>query len=188
MRRQNISTYASIFARSLSLFLKIYFFQFFFFPEGGFVWKPCGSLQRTLLWGWEFLLLPPQPPQGFQSEALKLYFPCTGTLGCAVSLSLPSCFSQFISAQMWDCLVFQLPPCRESSLSLLPVSSPPSGLDECFFFNFSVVKLQYSSIFWQFWLFFVFKLFVVLLLVVWGGKVYLPMPPSWPKSCSIILK
>ena len=31
---------------------------------GGFVYilGPCGSLQQTLLWGWEFLLLP-QPPQ-----------------------------------------------------------------------------------------------------------------------------
>ena len=29
---------------------------------------PCGSLQQTLLWGWEFLLLPPQPHRCFQSE------------------------------------------------------------------------------------------------------------------------
>ena len=48
-------------------------------------------------------------------------------------------------------------------------------------FNSLVVGLSYSSIFWQFWLFFVFK-FVVFLLVVRGGKVYLPMPPYWPKS------
>ena len=32
--------------------------------------------------------------------------------------------------------------------------------------------------FWQFWLFFVFK-FAVVLLVVQGGKMCLPVPPSW---------
>ena len=60
-----------------------------------------------------------------------------------------------------------------------PVSAPPTGLDECFFFISLVVRLLYSSIFCQFWLFFVFKLVVVLLLVVRGGSVCLPMPPSW---------
>ena len=42
---------------------------------------PCGSLQWTLLWGWEFLLLVPQPPRVFSIRGLRLYFP---TLGCAV--------------------------------------------------------------------------------------------------------
>ena len=53
------------------------------------------------------------------------------------------------------------------------------GLDECFFFNSLVVRLSYSLIFCQFWLFFVFKFVVVLLLVVGGGTVCLPTPPSW---------
>ena len=35
---------------------------------------PCGSLQRPLLWGWESLLLPPQPPQAFSITGLRLYF------------------------------------------------------------------------------------------------------------------
>ena len=48
----------------------------------------------------------------------------------------------------------------------LPISAPPTSLDECFFFNSLVVGLPYSLIFWQFWLFFVFKFVVVLLLVV----------------------
>ena len=60
----------------------------------------------------------------------------------------------------------------------LPMSAPPTSLDECFFFNSLVVRLPYSSIFCQFLLFFVFK-FVVLLLVVRGGTVCLPTPPSW---------
>ena len=54
--------------------------------------------------------------------------------------------------------VRQSPPCHESSPSLLPVSAPPTGLNECFFFISLVVGLPYSSIFCQFWLFFVFKL------------------------------
>ena len=36
---------------------------------------PCGSLQQPLLWGWEFLLLPPQPPWAFSIRGLRLYFP-----------------------------------------------------------------------------------------------------------------
>ena len=38
------------------------------------------------------------------------------------------------------------------------LSTPPTGLDECFFFFSSVVGLPHSSIFCQFRLFFVFKL------------------------------
>ena len=56
--------------------------------------------------------------------------------------------------------------------------APLTSLDECFLFNSLVVRLPYNSTFWQFWLFFGFK-FVVFLLVVQGGKVYLPTPPSW---------
>ena len=40
----------------------------------------------------------------------------------------------------------------------LPVSTPPTGLGECFFFNSLVVGLPYISVFCQFLLFFVFKL------------------------------
>ena len=36
---------------------------------------PCGSLQQALLWGWEFLLLSPQPLQVFSVRVLRLYFP-----------------------------------------------------------------------------------------------------------------
>ena len=45
--------------------------------------------------------------------------------------------------------VLQPLPCRESSLPWLPVSAPPTSLDEGFF-NSLVVGLPYSSIFWQF--------------------------------------
>ena len=34
----------------------------------------------------------------------------------------------------------------------VPVSTPPTGLDECFFFISLAVRLPYISIFCQFWL------------------------------------
>ena len=40
-----------------------------------------------------------------------------------------------------DHLVCQLPPCHTSSLPQLPISSPPTCLHECFFFNSLVVRL-----------------------------------------------
>ena len=61
----------------------------------------------------------------------------------------------------------------------MPISTPPTGLDESFFFKSLVVRLPYSSIFWQFSWFFNFKFVVVLLLVVQAGTVCLPLPPSW---------
>ena len=94
------------------------------------------------------------------------------------SVSLPSCSSQLICPQMWDCPLHNLPPHRihqplscppqssshhlaMSSLHLaacLHVTTPPTGLDEYVFFNSLVVGLPYSSISCHFWLFFVFKL------------------------------
>ena len=55
---------------------------------GGFVYilGPCGSLQGTLLCGWEFLLLP-QLPQVFSVRGFEALFPYTGTLGCAICLA-----------------------------------------------------------------------------------------------------
>ena len=160
---------------------------------GGFVCLlgACWSLQQTLPWGWEFLPLPPQLPQMF-SEALRLNFPVLEPW-VAQSVSIPSCSSQFICMWMWDHSVPNLPPCWVCQLPLgppatalpwvlstwLPISAPPTGLDECFFFNSFVVGLPYSSIFCLFWLFFVFKFSVFLLLVVQGGTVYLPTPLTW---------
>ena len=50
----------------------------------------------------------------------------------------------------------------ESCLPQLPVSTPPTGLDECFFFISLVVRLPCGLIFCQFWLFFVFRLLLSL--------------------------
>ena len=149
-----------------------------------YILGPCGSLQQTLLWGWEFLL-PPQPPQVFSVSGLRLYFPA---LELWVVLFLtPQLFLLVYLHAMWDHLVLQPPPCQMSFLPWLPVYFPPTGLDECFFFNSLVVRLPYRSIFWDFCLFFAFKFVVVLLLVVQGGTVYLPAPPSWLEVPPIIL-
>ena len=52
----------------------------------------------------------------------------------------------------------KLSRCRETSPPRLPISTPPTSLEERFFFISLVVGLLCSSIFRQFWLFFVFKL------------------------------
>ena len=92
-----------------------------------------------------------------------------------LAVALPSLFHN--PPPHWVC---QSPSCCKSSPPRLSISAPPTGLDECFFFNSLAFRLPYSSIFWQFWLFFVFKFVLILLLLVRGGTVCLPMPPAWP--------
>ena len=94
-----------------------------------------------------------------QPDIFKAFFSSTGTLGCLVCLA-PSLFLLVYLHANVGPPVLQLPPCRTSSLPQLPISAPPTILNECFFFNSLVVGLLYSANFWQFWLFFVFK-FVV---------------------------
>ena len=104
----------------------------------------------------------------FSIRGLRLYFPLLEPWD-AQSASLPRSPSWFIYALMWGrwvccwlqglpCSFHSLPPRHESSPPQLPISAPPTGLDECFFFISLVVRLPCSSIFCQFWLFFVFKL------------------------------
>ena len=114
-------------------------------------------------------------PHGcFQSEVGGL-FPCAGALSCVVYFAPPLFLLVYLCANVGlrgllaaalpapshnppPCWVHQPLPCWESSLPRLPISTRPTGLDECFFFISLVVGLPYSSIFCQFWLFFVFKL------------------------------
>ena len=127
---------------------------------------PCGSLQGPLLWGWEFLLLPPQPPWVFSIRGLRLYFPPTGALGCKVCFTPLPFPPVYLCANvgpqgppattLWGLLAAAWPdpfhnppprwvcqplPCRESSPPRLRVSTPPTTLDECFFSISLVVRL-----------------------------------------------
>ena len=129
---------------------------------------------------------------GFISPVLKPWAMWSG-LGLGLrppKVSLPIFIPH---SWMWDHLFNQLPtrpPCHHHLattatppphhilFSQLPISAPPTLLDEHCFFNSLVVGLPYSSIFWQFWVFFVLRLVVNLLMIVQGNKAYLPTPPS----------
>ena len=117
-------------------------------------------------------------PAGVFNQWFEALFTGTGALGCKVCLTPQLFLLVYPYANVG-------PPAPPAATLLqvlstwLPISSPPTGLEECFFFISLVVGLPYSLIFCQFWLFFVFKFVVVLLLVVQEGKVYLPTPPSW---------
>ena len=105
-------------------------------------------------------------PMGVFTQRFEALFPHAGALSCAVchpvchpvhhllpcrpAAALPARLHNPLSR--WVC---QLPPCPESSMPWLSVSTPTTGLDECFFFICLVVGLPYSRIFCQFWLFFV---------------------------------
>ena len=132
------------------------------------------------------------PHRFSQPEVLRLSFP-TPAPWAVQSVLLPSCSSWAICIRTWghQTLPHLFSPSAATLTRVLstplPVSALPTGLVECFFYNFLVVRLPYSSLFWQFWLFFVFKFVVVLLLVVGGGKVYLPMPPPQPEVSLLYL-
>ena len=130
---------------------------------------------------------------GFYSQKLWGFFLFSAeTLGCAVcpragipcSQGIPPNFylpHMNVGPPVLLAAALQPPPSHHhtmSSPSRLPASTPPTHLDEYDFFKFLVVGLPYSLIFWQFWMFLVFRLFSILLLIVQGGKVCLPMPPS----------
>ena len=122
-------------------------------------------------------------PMGVFNQRFEALFPRAGALGCAVCFASPPFLPVYLCvnvgprglpattwwglpAAAWPapfhnpppCWVRQLLPCHKSSPPQLPISTPPTGLDECFFFISLVVRLPYSLIFCQFWLFFVFKL------------------------------
>ena len=142
---------------------------------GGFVYVPGPC--RSLLWGREFFL-PPQPPHVFLVRGFEALLPRAGTLSCTACLA-PQLFLPVYLHKNVEPPGPLAPTLLWVLSTLLPIPASPTSLDECFFFNSLAVRLPYSSIFWPFWLFFVFEFVVVLLLVVQGGTVCLPMPPSW---------
>ena len=108
------------------------------------------------------------------SQRFEALFPHAGALGCVVCLAPQFFLPVYLSVNVGPpSLPAAAPSPGPPATTLprvpsaqLPVSTPPTGLGECFFFNSLVVRLLYSLIFWQFWLFSVFKFVVVLLLVV----------------------
>ena len=108
---------------------------------------------------------------GVFSQRFEAFFPFAGALGCVVCFIPPTFLLVYLCSNVgpqgppattlwglpaaaWPALfhnppppwVRQLPPCRECSPPWLPVSAPPTSLNECFFFNSLVVRLQYSLI------------------------------------------
>ena len=109
------------------------------------------------------------------NQRFEALFPHTVALGCEVCFAPHPFLPVYLCANVvpwglpaaaWPSPVHnltprwvrQLLPCHKSSPPPLPVSTPPTGLDERFFFISLVVRLPCSLIFCQFWLFFVFKL------------------------------
>ena len=134
-------------------------------------------------WSFSYCL---NPHRFFSVRGFEALSPCAGTLGRVIYLT-PKLFLLIYphtNAGPPTLPAASLPsPPATTLLYVLSIPAarltPPTSLDECFFFNSLVVGLPYSSILWQFWLFFVFKFVIVLILVVRGYNVYLLTPPSW---------
>ena len=118
---------------------------------------PRESLQQTLLWGWEFLLLPPQPPRVFSIRGLRLYFPTlelwvvrfvTRSTSCCLAGQLqpcpPRCTIRHLVGSTSHCLAES--PLRPSCLSLplLPVWVNVSSLS-LWLLDFHTVRFSVSS-------------------------------------------
>ena len=86
----------------------------------------------------------------FSIRGFEALFPRPGTLGCAVYL-IPQLFLPAYSHVNVGLLAL-LATLPHVLSTQLPVSTPPTSLDECFFFNSLVVGLPYSSIFCQLFL------------------------------------
>ena len=121
----------------------------------------------------------PQPPQVFSVRGFEALFPLAGALGYSVCL-IPQLLlpvNLHASVEMPTLPVVTLPQVLSARL---PVSAPPTGLGECFFFNPMVVGLPYSLIFCQFWLLLVLNL----LSFFWLCQEAQCVPPSWPEVCN----
>ena len=148
----------------------------------------CGTFKHTLP-KWPAVSSAAPNPTVFIAVNYEALFPSAGTLGCVVwpgawiapKVSLPIFIHH---TWMWDPLYrychFSMTQAISSPL-WPPISTPPTHMDEYCFFKSLLVRLPYSSIFWQFWVFFVLRVVVIILVVPPGGKVSLPKPPSWPE-------
>ena len=169
---------------------------------------PCESLQGPLLWGWESLLLPPQPPQAFSVRDLRLYFSVLepwvarsallpavclvylcmnvgprGAIRCSacpvlchsesgpLGLSVPKCGAAGSASGQTACSVGptlrQSGSCHGNASPLRPgCLSPP-------------LLLVWMNVFLFPWFRTSLPFDFLSVLVVRGGAVCLPTPPSW---------
>ena len=128
-------------------------------------------------------------PTGVVSQRFEASFPCTGALGCALCLAPQLFLPVYLHA---DVGLPGPPAATLPTLVLQPLPCLKSSLPSCPSLPLLLVWMNVSLILWlsefhtvQFSVssgcFFCFKFVVVLLLVVQGGKVCLPMPPSRPE-------
>ena len=122
-------------------------------PHGCFQSEDRGFISPFWSPGLHGLLHSPAIPPGLSMHECGATGSASHHLEESASCSLACPIPQ---SAIWLCPPVATLP--ESSPPQLPVSAPPTGLDECFFFISLVVRLPYSSIFCQFWLYFVFKL------------------------------
>ena len=141
---------------------------------------PYGSVQWPLLWGWESLLLPPQPPRAFSIRGLTLYFPTLEpwvTQSASLSAVCPVYLCMNVGPQGLP--VVRLPalfvphsasvgPARATRVLSAPAAplhpSYWSGGKFIFLFPRCRTSLPFDFL---------------SALVVWGGAACLPTPPSW---------
>ena len=131
-------------------------------------------------------------PTGVFNQRFEALFPLAGALGCTVCFAPPPFLLVYLCVDVGPqgLLAVELPApfvpqsdtslglaklsrCRETSPPRLPISTPPTSLEERFFFISLVVGLPCSSIFCQFWMFFVFKLLLSFWLCEEAQCVYL---------------
>ena len=112
---------------------------------------PCWSLHHTLLRGWEFFPLPPWPPQVFSISGLKLYFPTlehwvvrsvTWSTSCCLASQLQLCLARSTILHLTGSASHHL---ASSPLHPAAISTPPAGLDKCFFWMSRTVRFSVSS-------------------------------------------
>ena len=117
-------------------------------------------------------------------RGLEALFPGAGALGCAFCFAPPQFLPVHLHANVRP-PCSQTPPCRESSPPRLTISAPPTGMEECFFFNswlsdFCTVRFSGSS-----------GCFLFLNCCPSFGcarrQSVLPTPPSWPEVKTNIL-
>ena len=169
------------------------------------------GLSNDLSCGWESLLLPPQPQRVFSIRGLRLYFPMLeprvvrfallptvppglsvrecGAIVCYPGSACPVLRHSEsgplgLSAQMWGRRVCQWSDCLPRSSHTPPVSVPPRQRESS-----PPLLLVWMNVYFLFpWCRTSLPFDFLSVLVVRGGAVCLPMPPSWFSPQRFFLK